>query len=116
MDMTLTDEELNRWLAEKVMGWVKVDGDFWLDNIKGQRVTFKPTKDHNHAQMVLEEIEGFSNRCYIVMKIVKAQGIVLTDSFDAFSWVGVYQLMATPARQKMEAVYEVLYGASGEVS
>lgn len=122
----MTDQELNEWIAEKVMGWIKFkEGskpfrwnslplgdyhklrfyvdlpiDFHLDDPKW----FNPTGNLNHAYLMEEMIYDLDMYdAYCNFLLIKTKTTTTKDCFKN-SIIPYYVVHAT-ARQKAEAAY-----------
>jgi len=125
--VSLTDQELNEWVAKEIMGWRLYNGDWQYPHSKSKtgwfkiynRYKFNPTKNLNHTHLMEEKImeniqeEGvnrdqsaWDKYCINLIKVVF--DLKFLNNFMAGSLMyarHAFEFSHASARQRAEAAY-----------
>jgi hypothetical protein len=109
----MTNEELNKWLAEKVMGWHVVNlrsepqhsksAKLWYfdknDTPVMRVISWNPTKDRNQMAMCEERIPDGKRELYIWK---------LSQAYDYSIYYIIFKIVTASPRQRAEALYKTM--------
>lgn len=128
MEIKLTNQELNEWIAQEIMGWIKVDGkaekmpDYkkWDSGFEISSMTkwgwdsqdhFDPCNNLNHTYLMEEKIRGVESNwikfCKTLFNLVnkpKIDDVIFPNQH--------FECYHASARQRCEAVYLTFGGGN----
>ena len=113
----MTNEELNKWLAEKVMGYIPGESigyaSAWYFKKSANNIyetvipisAWNPTEDRNQMARCVKELPENKQTAYLGNLMEICTGY---EDWDEASWENMFSLVEASPRQRAEALYKTI--------